>query len=441
MRIPVFLLFAVSVVQGQSFSDNAVTRAIDPEIAARINTTPAFDNHAHPVLPPPNDTTDRDFDALPVDSMEPETDTVAWRPDNPQLPAAWKALWNVDVIVPLDAKGAQTLETARAVVKAREGQHYDQWVLDQANIGAMVANRVAMGQGLQKPRFLWVPYADALLYPFDTSQLALESPDKKLLFPLEDKVRSRYLADLGFKTVPPTLEAYLKQVVTPTLERQRQGGAIGEKFEIAYLRSFDFTDPSEQEASRIYARQARSKADYKVLQDFLFRYIAAECGRLGMAVHLHTLSGGGSYFSIAGANPMLLEPVLNDPRLRHTNFVMLHGGWPFVREAGSLLQKPNVYLDLSQQSLTFPPRTLATWLRELLETFPDKVLFGSDGYPLSEAEGWEESTWIASHNGRQALALALTGMVQDGEITRPRALVIADEVLRGTATKLYDLRP
>jgi predicted TIM-barrel fold metal-dependent hydrolase len=149
------------------------------------------------------------------------------------------------------------------------------------------------------------------------------------------------------------------------------------------------------------------------------------------------MSGGGGYFSIGGGNPLLLEGVFNDSTLRRTKFVLLHGGWPFVREAGSLLQKPNVYLDLSQQALTFPPRTLAGWLREWLETFPDKVLFGTDGYPFSDAMGWEESTWIAARNARQALGLALTGMVQDGEITRPRAAEIAAMALRGNAETLY----
>jgi predicted TIM-barrel fold metal-dependent hydrolase len=105
------------------------------------------------------------------------------------------------------------------------------------------------------------------------------------------------------------------------------------------------------------------------------------------------------------------------------------------------LQKPNVFLDLSQQPLTFPPRTMATWLREWLETYPEKGLFGTDGYALSDAEGWEESTWIANRNARQALALALSGMVQDGEITRPRALAIADEVLSGSAPKLDANKP
>ena len=54
-----------------------------------------------------------------------------------------------------------------------------------------------------------------------------------------------------------------------------------------------------------------------------------------MAVHLHTAAGAGGYFDVAGANPLHLELVLNDPALRKTNFVMVHGGWPFTREIGA----------------------------------------------------------------------------------------------------------
>ncbi len=427
-----------SAASAQQLPENAVTRAIDPEIAAVISSPKAFDNHAHPVLPPPNDKTDRDFDALPVDNMEPETDVLAWRPDNPQLLDAWHALWGFDATkLPLDADGMKQLEAVRSRVKSREGLNYDDWLLDQAGIATQAANRVVMGAGVSPPRFLWVPYVDALLFPLDNTQLAAETPDKKLFFPLEDRVRARYLAASGLKTVPPTLSQYLTQVVSPTLERAGTNGAIAVKFEIAYLRSFDFGDVSLADATRIYAKPNPTPAEYKLLQDFLFRDIATECGRLNLPVHLHTMSGGGGYFSIGGGDPLLLESIFNSPALRRTKFVMLHGGWPFVREAGSLLQKPNVYLDLSQQALTFPPRTLAGWLREWLETFPDKVLFGTDGYPFSDALGWEESTWIAARNARQALGLALTGMVQDGEITRPRAAEIAAMVLHTNADNLY----
>ena len=435
--LTILTLSLLAVTARAQTGETKLERQLDPELYAHILSTPAFDNHAHPVLPPPADRTDRDFDALPVDNMEPETDIVAWRTDNPQLPAAWKALWGIDLTVPLDDAGIKRLAAAKETVKQREGQHYAEWVIDQAKIGTMVANRVSMGPGIAEPRFRWAPYADVLLFPFPDARLEAQSPDKALFFPLEDKVRTRYLADLNLKKMPGSLDDYLAQVITPTLERQRKSGAIAEKFEVAYLRSFDFTNPSHDDAARAFGSSARTTADYKLLQDYLFRYIALECGRLHMAVHFHTLSGGGGYFNIAGANPMLLEPIFNDPRLRKTNFVMLHGGWPYVREANSLLQKPNVYLDLSQQSLSFPPRTLATWLRELLETFPEKVLFGTDGYALSEPDGWEESTWIAARNARQALALALTGMIEDGEISRPRAFAIADEVMHKNAETLY----
>ncbi len=415
--------------------------ALDSAIARSISRVQAFDDHAHPVLPPPDDKVDREFDALPVDGMEPATNTLAWRLDNSQLDAAWLALWGFHGTAPLSEQQLEKLETARNRVKRREGLHYAEWVLDQAGIGTMLANRVALGAGMAPPRFGWVPYADALLFPLDNRQLAEANPDRKLFFPMEDRLRSRYLNAVGLAALPPTLETYLSKVVTPTLEQQHTGGAIAEKFEVAYLRGFDFSDPTREQAEQAYAKWVNhpkpDQAEYKLLQDYLFRYIARECGRLHMAVHLHAMAGGGAYYDVAGSNPLLLEPVLDDARLRGTRFVLLHGGWPFVREAGALLQKPNVYLDLSQETLTFSPRTLAGWLREWLETYPDKVLFGTDGYPLSAEMGWEEATWIANRNGRQALGLALTGMVKDGELNRTQAEALAVKVLHGNALALY----
>jgi hypothetical protein len=417
--------------------------AVDPDIAQAIDSIQAIDNHAHPVLAPPLDATEKEFDALPVSNLEPQSDPPALRSDFPLLGAAWKALWGFDALPPLDAAGLQRLDEARARVRHQQGEKYPAWVLTQATTATMLANRVAMGRGVQPPRFLWVPYVDALLFPLDNTGMAAASPDRQQFFALEDLLRRRYLYAAGMSAPPATLDAYLAKVVTPTLERQKAGGAVAEKFEVAYLRSFDFSDPPQAQVEKIYARWARGgtpdNADYKLLQDFLFRSIAGECGRLGMAVHLHAMSGGGSYFSIAGVNPLLLEPIFNDPRLRGTNFVLLHGGWPYVREIGSLLQKPNVYLDISGQDLLLTPRTEAQWLREWLEFEPEKILFGSDGYPYSDEMGWAESTWIASRNARLALGIALTGMVQDGEITRDRAKEIARLMLRGNAEALYHL--
>ncbi|HTC74951.1 MAG TPA: amidohydrolase family protein [Edaphobacter sp.] len=421
----------------------AQSPSIDPTLAAQIAVIPAIDNHAHPLLSPPAYATDRNFDALPVDNMEPATDAAGLRPTLPALHEAWQAIFHFNGQPPLDAAGLKQLEAARQTTRQQQGEAYATYILDRANIATELANRVAMGTGVQPPRFRWVPYVDALLFPLDNSTLAAATPDRKQFFPLEDKLRAKYLQQANLQSLPPTLDQYLSKLVTPILEQQKSQGAVAEKFEIAYLRSFGFDDVPRPEAAHIYATLLHTPqpdpTQYKRLQDFLFRYIAAECGRLGMPVHLHTMSGGGGYFDIANGNPLLLEPIFNDPRLRKTRFVMLHGGWPFVREAGALLQKPNVYLDISQQALTFPPRTMATWLREWLETYPDKVMFGTDGYPFSDSMGWEEATWIASRNARGALGLALTGMLRDGEISRDRARLLAEQVLRGTASQLYGI--
>ena len=434
----------------------ARARAVDPALARVIAETAAIDNHAHPMLPPPAMAADRNFDALPVDNMEAETDPLAWRPDYPPLTEAWAALWSfhagsgragapgkVEVKLPLGVERQRALEVARSRVRQREGERYPAWVLQQAGIGTMLANRVQMGAGVQPPQFLWVPYDDTLLFPLANTGLAAATPDRAQFFALEDKLRGRYLADAGLPALPPTLEAYLRLVVAPTLERQKASGAVAVKFEVAYLRGFDFGDPPREQADAVYAQYVGGGVPdpvaYKKLQDFLFRYIAGECGRLGLAIHLHGMAGGGRYFSVAGVNPMLLEPVLNDPRLKGTRFVLLHGGWPYVREAGALLQKPNVYLDMSQQALIFPAHTLAGWLREWLETYPDKVLFATDGYPFTTALGWEEATWLAARNERLALGLALTAMERDGEITPARGAELARMVLRGNAAALYRL--
>ena len=402
---------------------------ISPEILSEVNRIRAIDNHAHPVRFAGSGEPDREFDALPVDNMEPQSDPLHLRPNDPGIAEAREALWG------------GTDKERKPRLAREKGDGYPAWVLDSMGVDVMLANRVRMGASIQPPRFRWVPYVDALLFPLDNSHLAAANSDRKAFFADEDALRGHYLKDTDIGGLPKTLDDYLRLVVTGTLERQKQGGAIAEKFEVAYLRSFGFEKVDRAAAGKVYAqfigKGPPSNDEYKILQDFLFRFIAAECGRLGMAVHLHTMAGAGSYFDVRGANPLLLESLFNDPGLRKTKFVMVHGGWPFTREIAALLTKPNAYLDYSAQSLLMTSSTLAQTLREWLEWVPEKVLFGTDAYPYSDELGWEESGWLAAKRGREALALALTRMMSDGEISRDRALELARMVLRENAQKLY----
>ena len=55
------------------------------------------------------------------------------------------------------------LLAAKQEIKQREGDHYPNWVLDQLGIETELANRVALGRGLEAPRFRWVPFDDTLV--------------------------------------------------------------------------------------------------------------------------------------------------------------------------------------------------------------------------------------------------------------------------------------
>jgi uncharacterized protein len=406
---------------------------IDSQLASEIAKIKAIDNHAHPVRPTWGSDKDTDYDALPVESMDPYTEPVRTRDGSGVALEASRALFGQSP--DYKARRRQLME------QMREG--YADWVLDQLGIETMLANRVSMGPGLAAPRFLWVPFEDALMYPLNNASLAARNSDRKSFFADEDRLLKRYLKECGLSAPPETLDLYLQKVVTPTLERHKRGGAVAVKFEAAYLRSLDFADVPRAEAARIYlGARALPVTDvaYKALQDFLLHYIASECGRLGLAVHFHAAAGAGGYFQIAGANPLLLEPLFNDPKLRPVNFAMLHGGWPFTREIAALLSKPNAYADFSQQTFFNYARPASEVIREWLEVAPEKVLFATDAYPFSDEMSWEEAGWVASTTGRQALGLALTGMIHDGEISRERALELARMVLRDNARKLYKLK-
>jgi hypothetical protein len=441
MRRGVYLW--LTLVAGVAATSAAQT-PVDSALVRYIATIKIVDNHAHPGrirlagMGP-----DTEFDALPLGGI-PVPMPAMMRPESPELVRAWKAMYGY-VYFDADSAHLVSLETERRRVMQAEGVNFPASVLDRVGIDIMFANRVAMGPGLERPRFRWVSFVDPLIYPLDTRAEA-RTPDMKALFPLTAKLLHRYERESGVSSPPATLEAYLRTVVTPTLERMHRGGAIAVKFEAGYLRALDFGPSSEAEARATYARYAQGgapdRASYKNLQDYLFHYIAREAGRLGMAVHFHMLGGFGPYYLMQGSEPYQLEATFNDPDLRATTFVIIHGGWPLTNQTMALLDKPNVYADISAMDQLIPPAQLAAVLRSWMSVYPEKVLFGSDAFGgTPDGGGWEEGAWIATTNARRALAMALTGMMADGEIDRAGAERLARMVLRENAVRLYDLQP
>jgi predicted TIM-barrel fold metal-dependent hydrolase len=76
-------------------------------------------------------------------------------------------------------------------------------------------------------------------------------------------------------------------------------------------------------------------------------------------------------------------------------------------------------------------------LRQWLETFPDKITFGTDAFPYNDTLGAEESYWLGVQSARTALAAALAEMISMGEINEAQALHLAHGYLHDNAVALY----
>ena len=413
----------------------------DPDLVAYINSIKAIDNHAH--VTGLDLAHDRGFDQLRCDELPASTTLPpANLRFNADQQAAYKTLFGFDAKTGDEAeiKKIQELEIA---ARQNHGAGFYSWLMDQAGLETVFANRTALASEMKPPQIHWVPYEDALLFPLDNSAAKAVNLDRRVLFGDAEGLLNTYLLDAGLSRIPPTLDAYVEKVVQPTLQKQKAAGAIAVKFEAAYLRRLDFAPASPDAAARIYAKYAvggnPTPEEYKTLQDFIFKQIAIEAGRLGLAVHFHTGSGCGEFFDDSGADAMLLSPALNDPDLRKTNFVLLHGNQPRSPNVSVLILKPNVYTDTSVLELMYSPSELARIMRPWLELMPEHVVFGTDAGPFGPGLDWEETTLIGAQHLRRALALVLTDMVRDGTITRQRAKQIAELVLHGNAAQLYKI--
>jgi uncharacterized protein len=441
------VLAAASCTHTSAERQQDLEGSVDSVVSAELTHTRAIDNHAHPARSvAANEQPDRDFDALPADvgPSDPMNEFVLpapMRPDNPIFSTAWHELYGF-------AGGAGTkpeaveraVKAARQKAAAAQGERYPVWILNKLNTDIMLANRVSMGKSLPGDRFKWVPFADMFLFPLNNENYFRLDPDHRGYAGSEERLLHKSYADAGLTLPPATFDEYLS-FVSHQMGHWKSEGAVAVKFELAYLRDLNIANPTRASAERVYALYSQSSQptidEYRTLQDFLFHFVSSEAGRLGLAVHIHCAAGFGSYFRTGNGDPTQLDEVFNDPALRKTTFVLLHGGWPYTQLAAAELMHPNVYVDLSGLPYFAYPREVARSIRNYLEMAPGKVLFGSDASPLTESIGWEETAWANTHVNRLALGLALTGMIDDGEITRDRAKEIVKLVLRENARALY----
>jgi len=405
--------------------------AIYQRLLEKIKTIKIFDHHAHPGF---GDDSDVDAQATPPQHLP-----FRERETNPELVAAVKSLFDYPYSDMSPEHMNWLQERSNRAEKAGGTGYWDK-ILDQCGIDSSVANRVAMAGYLNPQRFRWVFFVDSFLFPFDNKSVIAENPDEGVYIPLQEKVLHRYMKQAGVSGLPATFDAYLR-FISRVLEENKKNGGIAEKFEAGYFRSLYFADPPRESAAAVYQKYhsggVPTPADYKIFQDYVFRYLVTEGGRLQLPVHIHTAVGEGDYFRLRNGDVLNLENVVKDPRYLNTTFVLIHGGYPYFREVIWLASMKNVFIDSSEIETLVYPSELKNVLKLWLETYPDKITFGSDAYPFSTALGSEETYWLAVWSAREALAAALAEMVAANEVTEDKAIEIAHGYLHDNAIALY----
>jgi len=398
----------------------------------QIDKIPIYDNHSHATFPD-----DSDMDAMAA--APDESSVLRLRDDNPEFVAAAKSLFGYpyDDFKPEHAKW---LIDKKKAAEAASGTAYWDSILDKLNVEICLANRVALAPYLDPKRFHWVFFVDSFLFPFDNHGQIAKNGDMAVYIPLQEKVLARYMAQEARKSAPHDLAAY-EAFVRQTLADNQKKGGVAMKFEAAYFRSLYFSDPPREKAEAIYGKYAGggvpSEEEYRTFQDYIFRVLIDQAGKLNLPVHFHSAVGIGDYFSLRNGHPLNLENVLRDPRYKNVKFVLIHGGYPYTLDMIWMTAAKNVYTDSSLMGYYVYPSELKNILKQWISLYPEKIMFGSDAFPFNDAVGAEETYWLAARSARTAIAAALAELVSEGAFSEEKAMELARLYLHDNAAKLY----
>lgn len=437
--IPVVILVGLTLATSFTAGGQAKPVAAPGEVAKvyerllpQIDKIPIYDNHSHATFP---DDSDMDAQAAPPD----ESSVIRLREDNPEFVAAAKSLFGY----PYDdfsSEHAKWLIDKKKAAEASGSTAYWDSILDKLNIETCLANRVALAPYLDPQRFRWVFFVDSFLFPFNNRDQSGKNGDLGVYIPLQEKVLQRYEKQENLSALPSDLAAY-EAFVRQTLADNQKKGGVAMKFEASYFRSLYFSDPPREKAEAVFNKYhsdgVPTEEEYRTFQDYIFRVLIDQAGKLHLPVHFHSAVGIGDYFSLRNGNPLNLENVLRDPRYKNVTFVLIHGGYPYTLEMIWLTAAKNVYTDSSLMGYYVYPSELKNILKQWISLYPEKIMFGSDAFPFNDAVGAEETFWLAVRSARTAVAEALAELVAENAISEAKALQFAHMYLHDNAARVY----
>jgi predicted TIM-barrel fold metal-dependent hydrolase len=238
-----------------------------------------------------------------------------------------------------------------------------------------------------------------------------------------------------------TLPRYLNGLAR-YLSEQQKNGLKGIKFLFAYMRDLQFDPVDAGTAERVFNRIAGESCgmrpsvlgyeETRPLQDYLVHRLTEVAGDLDLTVVFHTGIQAGNYNNLDNARPTQLWDLFR--RFHNVRFDLLHGGLPFIDEAGLLAKYfPNVTVDMAWMHAISPELSVRA-LRDWVDLVPrNKVLgFGGDYHVVEKVYG---HLVLAREN----IAAALADKVGQGAISRDNARAWARALLWDNPRAVYGL--
>src|SRR5258708_1378068 len=432
MTLAALLWISSAYPQAKPLASSQDVQKIYDHLLPQIDRIPIYDNHSHATFP---DDSDMDAQAAPPD----ETSVLRLRDTNPEFVAAAKSLfaYPYDDFQPEHAKWL--IDKKKAAEKSGTTAYWDS-ILAKLNIETCLANRVALAPDLNTNGLFRVFFVVSLFHPLKNRTRPESNPSRGVYTPLQEKALNGYRQEEKDSASPADLAGY-ENFVRQTLADNQKKGGVAMKFEAAYFRSLYFSDPPREKAEAIYAKYhaggVPSNDDYRIFQDYIFRVLIDQAGKLNLPVHFHSAVGIGDYFSLRNGHPLNLENILRDPRYAKTKFVLIHGGYPYTLEMIWLTAAKNVYTDSSLVGYYVYPSELKNILKQWISLYPERMMFGSDAFPFNDAVGAEETFWLAARSARSAVAAALAELVAEGAFTEEKAFELARMYLHDNAARLY----
>ena len=170
----------------------------------------------------------------------------------------------------------------------------------------------------------------------------------------------------------------------------------------------------------------------KALIDYLLVHTLRVASRREIPVQFHT-GFGDPDLDLRLANPLHLRPLLEEKQWHRAPIVLLHAGYPFVKEAGYLASVyPQVYVDFGLAVPFLSTAGMRQTVQQLLELAPcTKVMFSTD------AHGIPELYYLGAKWGRESLAHVLEDAIRSSDLTPQEAKHTGERILLENARELY----